>query len=85
MVLIDWFIHLDATVQVALLGLTGGALAGIFGLIREFTNKDDQLEDYHKVVHIKLDDFDGYRIDKLTTSIDTLADTIDRYRSEQRR
>lgn len=79
----EWFLKLDTSVQVALLGLIGGIVAAIIGVIKEFWSKDEDEVFKHPRNHagyVKLDEFDAAKIDSLITAIDNHADAIERHR-----
>ena len=81
----DWFFALDATVQVALIGMIGGIGAGAFGLFRTFTTpKTDAKEKEYgpKPTLVNLSDKDRAIFESLTKTIENHADAIERHRQD---
>lgn len=81
----DWFFSLDATVQVALIGMLGGIGAGAFGLFKTLTapkTEEHEKEYGPKPTLISLSDKDRAIFEGLTKTIDNHADAIERHRND---
>ena len=81
----EWFLKLDSTVQVAILGLAGGIIASAIGIIRELFKAEDtdELTTTH-TRRIKLDEYDAIRLERLIAVLDNLVDAIDRHTNGRR-
>jgi hypothetical protein len=80
-----WIFALDPTVQVALIGVLGAALAGIFGIARAILSPktDEHQKEYGpKPTLVMLSDGDRAIFNALIKSVDDHADAIERHRIE---
>lgn len=81
----EWFTSLDATVQVAVLGLLGAGIAAVWGLIaaRLSPKSDEKKEEFGpKPSVVALSEVDRLRFDRATYIFESLTDTIESLRVE---
>ncbi len=80
--LIEVFLGLDPTVQVAFIGGLGGIGAAAFGLIKAWLDRDkpNDLHGVEKGPTLNLSDKDRAIVEKLTITLDQLSDAVERLR-----
>ena len=79
--LIELFLGLDPTVQVAFIGGIGGVGATAFGLIKAFLDRD-KVPVKEKDPALNLSDKDRAIVEDLTKEISLLGDSVERLRQE---
>ena len=79
MAFFKWFISLDPSVQVAVIGLLGGSIAGVIGIFKELTKKDEDKDDIIEALlphTVTLDTRDANLVERLILAIETLAENM---------
>lgn len=83
--MLETWSKLDPTVQVAVIGVIGTALAGIWAIVRVWLQpktKDKEEVYGPKPVAVVLSESDLQRFDRAISVLDNLVDTIERVRVE---